>query len=164
VPARKVADWRLHFLRHAVELVSAAHLELEPLTEIRLHELERALRSELYGTAQAGELEHRPEEPPTATRAVEPAPEPVPIVAPLASATARRLLHSIRSDKHRELVRRAIAGGWRADRTGTGHIALYPPGGGSPIVVSGSAGAGRGHGWYNLRAQASRLGLDVAGL
>ena len=162
-PTRKVADWRIHLLRHAVELVRDSHLELEAITAIRLEELHRALRSELYGSHLEEREPVTPADVPRPAPAIEPPPVPGP-VSPLANERARRLLQGIRGDKQRELVRRAIAAGWRHDRTGGGHIRLWPADGSSRALTVSCTALPQGHGWRNLRAAATAAGLDTSGL
>ena len=82
-----------------------------------------------------------------------------PSVAGTVGPTA--ILRGIKSGRNRELIRRAIAEGWTARKTGGGHIALDH---GSKRLIVSTTSDDRGHGWGNLRAEAKRAGLNVAGL
>lgn len=61
----------------------------------------------------------------------------------------------------RVLVRVATAAGWRCQRTGSGHLALYPPDQTvDPVYLAGSPSDHRA--WRNVRALLRRRGLKVA--
>jgi len=101
-------------------------------------------------------LEVRPSAPGTAPDA---RPIPRPMTGP-AAATA--IVRGIRSDKVRELVKRACRDGWDARKTGSGHIALTRN---DRTVIVSATGSSRGGHWFaNVRAEAKRAGIDVAGL
>ena len=75
----------------------------------------------------------------------------------------RSVVAGIRSDKYRELARRALQAGFTAHKTGSGHLSLDK--GGTRIILSMTAETGRrGHSWGNARAEAKRAGIDVTGL
>jgi hypothetical protein len=98
----------------------------------------------------------------TPERASQPRPRPIPL--PTAQpAIVRGILAGIRNDRARELVKRAVASGFSASKTGSGHVALDK--GSTRLIVSTTSNDGRmGHGWGNLRATAKRAGIDVTGL
>lgn len=68
---------------------------------------------------------------------------------------------SFRSDRFRELVKRAVADGWEGTTTGTGHLKLMKEG--KTLIISRTSN-GQAHAWRNLKAQAKRLGVNVEGL
>jgi hypothetical protein len=163
-----VADWRLSMLRLAVDM----SLEGPPLSFLlrrALLDTRAALRSELYGTVAVadprGELPQADAPPAELEELPEPAelrPERTP--EPLRNARVRAVAHSFRGDKYRELFLRAVSSpGWRWSLTGSNHVLLISPSG-EHVNLSASAQSGRGHGYANVRAQARRAGLDVAGL
>ena len=75
----------------------------------------------------------------------------------------RSLRRGIRSDRVRGLFDRATDAGWSAKELGSGHLGLFAPDGRTRLTISMTA-KGDGHGWLNVRADAKRAGLDVAGL
>jgi len=150
LPAKQ-PDWRVRMLALAVDEV-LKHAQVSPVLEIRVKELERALRSELYGVAKAPPL-------------IDPAPSigrTYSAPAPTDFGTERSLAASFRNKRMRELFLRGIKAGWQADHTGGGHVRLKGPAGGL-LILSASA-ADRGRGWENLKANAKRQGLDTDGL
>jgi hypothetical protein len=78
--------------------------------------------------------------------------------APVAIGSA--IARGIPDKRRRELIKRAVGDGWDAARTANNHIALDK--GSTRIIVPTTEGYGRG--WNNLKAQAKRAGIDVAGL
>jgi hypothetical protein len=78
--------------------------------------------------------------------------------APVAIGSA--IARGIPDKRRRELIKRAVGDGWDAARTANNHIALDK--GATRIIVPTTEGYGRG--WNNLKAQAKRAGIDVAGL
>jgi hypothetical protein len=137
-----LVDWRLRMrLRSARDLMP---IPVFPTLDARL----------------TPEVAETVETPPTDNLAIARTPTPVPAANPL---VARGVLAGIRNDRLRELTKRAVADGWSATMTGSGHLALDK--GGTRLIASTTMGDGRrGHSWGNLRAQAKRAGIDVAGL
>jgi hypothetical protein len=128
---------------------------------MRLADVRPLLGVPTYPSLAAPDHEPDPEAPPDSL--TERRPELRPQSLPAADdAKMVGLLRGIQSGKNRELVRRARDQGWAVTMTGSGHIALSK--GQSRILVSTTQREGRGRGWANLRADAKRNGIDVAGM
>ena len=129
---------------------------------IRLGDMRPLLGVPDYPTLQAREAPPDPEAPTPADIAVSPeryASKSLPVAV---DSKLPGILRGIQSGRHRDLVRRAKDQGWGVAMTGSGHVALTK--GQSRLLVSTTVREGRGHGWANLRAEAKRAGIDVAGL
>ena len=167
-PPPRVADWRLSMLRLALDMALEGPSLSFPLRRALL-DARGALRSELHGIpATAGAVLELPEPDPvpeTHSAALPNGHEPPRAMRPIQSARVQRTARGFRGDNFRALYLRAVECGWQWEhRRGSGHVALYPPDGRKPVVLSITAPSSEARGWMNARADAKRAGLDVTGL
>lgn len=66
------------------------------------------------------------------------------------------------SKEAKRLIRQAVRQGWRARRTGGGHIALYAPDGETMVTIAGTPAA-RKRSMKNALAMMKRAGFDPSG-
>ena len=68
-------------------------------------------------------------------------------------------LHGVKDKTQRQLMRKCADQGWKMTLTGSSHVRMLPPNGGSIIIASLSTGDRRSV--LALRCQLRRAGADV---
>jgi hypothetical protein len=130
------------------------------LLDMPMHDISWALRIRLTDTLRQLRTDYPGVVTPTRVESV-PTPVHYTNTASPVHHVHSRVGGTFRSDKFRELAQLAIADGWVATETGTGHVRLTKD---TRTLILSKTSTGKGRAWQNLKAQAKRAGIDTTTL